>query len=160
MAAAASSGEKLQNCSNEKNGSKKSPNNNFERKENCKDLLKVCPERGLDKYLLEKNKQINAQRKTYKPSACPVLQQVKDFLPIMKQAQEELSLEDHGTIEDVEDGEPCINMDLQLVELDDTSSDSYSSDENIDTNVGEINENNLMLKKTDKIKKPLIEDIT
>ena len=46
MAAAGSSDENLQICLNEKNSPEITLNNNFSRKENCKDLLKVCPERG------------------------------------------------------------------------------------------------------------------
>ncbi|CAB3983216.1 Hypothetical predicted protein [Paramuricea clavata] len=79
----------------------------------------------------------------------------------MKQAQEELSSGEHN-IENVDEDGPCINMDIQLVELDneeDTSSESDCNEET-DIDLGEITETNLILKKAEKIKKPLIEDIT
>ena len=50
-----------------------------------------------------------------------------------------------------------------MVELDneDSSSESDCSEEfDSDIDLSEINENNLVLKKPEKIKKPLIEDIT
>ena len=53
--------------------------------------------------------------------------------------------------------------DIQLVELENeaTSSDSDCSEEtDSDFDLGEVTETNMMLKKPDKIKKPLIEDIT
>ena len=81
---------------------------------------------------------------------------------MMKQAQEELSNTDHN-IESIDEDGPCINMDIQLVELgsENTSSDSDCGEEtDSDIDLGEITETNLVLKKPEKIKKPMIEDIT
>ena len=163
MAADRGSVGKLNINFKEKNGLKKAENNNFPRKENSKDLLKVCPEREFNKYLLvNKDKKVSVQRKTFKPSECQALKQVKDFLPMMKQAQEELSNTDHN-MESIDEDGPCINMDIQLVELgsENTSSDSDCGEEtDSDIDLGEITETNLVLKKPEKIKKPMIEDIT
>jgi hypothetical protein len=47
MAAGKASVDNLKTNFKEKNSLKRVENNNFARKENCKDLLKVCPERGM-----------------------------------------------------------------------------------------------------------------
>ena len=49
-----------------------------------------------------------------------------------------------------------------MVELEnnDSSSESEGEDDESDGNIGEVTENNLVLKKAEKNKKPLIEDIT
>ncbi|XP_045164652.2 NOP protein chaperone 1-like [Mercenaria mercenaria] len=138
---------------------------------NSKVLMDINPDARDTKLIVNKDiRTLEDLRKNFNPVQSSVLSQVRDFLPKLATANEDLQrrLEadpDYSAdIEQLDDAEaPHIEMNLALMEAEyssdddsvdsDTSSDDSSDDNNDDSMCGEVNENNIKMPKEGVINK-------
>ncbi|XP_017281790.1 uncharacterized protein C12orf45 homolog [Kryptolebias marmoratus] len=112
--------------------------------------LLSCGNGGVSEKLLLKPKAAGAFQTERVPRSS-VLERLQDFLPQMAEANEKLRRQideapaGHFDIENVKEAEKVIEMDVALVELDESDEDDQTSESTDDDNDAEITEENLKL---------------